>query len=164
MNDNKFETAIFAGGCFWGVEHHMKLAEGVISTEVGYIGGHVENPTYEQVCTSATGHAEAIRIVYDPTKTNFENLAKLFFEIHDPEQENRQGPDVGLQYRSEIFYLNEEQKQTAQKLINILDGKGYNVVTKLTSATTFYSAENYHQDYYKKTGKLPYCHFYKKRF
>jgi peptide methionine sulfoxide reductase msrA/msrB len=158
------ETAIFAGGCFWGVEHHMKNLHGVISTTVGYIGGNTENPTYEEVCQSYTGHAEAIKIVFDPKQVNYETITKLFFEIHDPEQVDRQGPDVGIQYRSEIFYLNETQKQIAQKLISELMQKGYNVATKLTKATEFYPAENYHQDYYRKTGKLPYCHFYKKKF
>ncbi|MDR2010057.1 MAG: peptide-methionine (S)-S-oxide reductase MsrA [Bacteroidales bacterium] len=158
------EEAIFAGGCFWGVEHHMKNIPGVLSATVGYIGGTTENPTYEEVCSSTTGHAEAIKVVYDANKTNFETLAKLFFEIHDPEQLNRQGPDIGIQYRSEIFYLNNEQKQIAQKLIDELKFKGYKIVTKLTKATKFYDAEGYHQNYYAKTGKLPYCHFYKKRF
>lgn len=161
---NNYETAIFAGGCFWGVEHHMKNLDGVISTTVGYIGGETENPTYEEVCGSYTGHAEAIKIVFDPQKVDYETVAKLFFEIHDPEHLDRQGPDVGIQYRSEIFYLDDSQKQTAQKLIDELKQKGYNVVTKLTEATEFYPAEDYHQDYYNKTGKLPYCHFYKKRF
>jgi peptide methionine sulfoxide reductase msrA/msrB len=158
------EVAIFAGGCFWGVEHHIKIAPGVLSTIVGYIGGTTENPTYEEVCSSVARHAEAVKVVYDADKTNFETLAKLFFEIHDPEQLDRQGPDAGIQYRSEIFYLNDEQKQIAQKLIDELKAKGYNVVTKLSKATQFYDAEDYHQDYYAKTGKLPYCHFYKKRF
>lgn len=163
-NNYNRDVAIFAGGCFWGIEHHMKLAKGVISTTVGYIGGDSENPTYQEVCSSITKHAEAIKIIYDPTLTNFETLAKLFFEIHDPEQENRQGPDVGIQYRSEIFYLNNTQKEISEKLISQLIQKGYKVVTKLTKATKFYEAEEYHQNYYAKSGMLPYCHFYKKRF
>ncbi len=160
----KTDTAIFAGGCFWGVEYYMQQARGVQSVESGYIGGHVDNPTYEQVCSHTTGHAEAVRIVFDPGKTNYEELAKLFFEIHDPTQVNRQGPDVGDQYRSEIFYLNEDQKKTAEKLVKILKDKGYNVATKVTKATTFWPAEGYHQDYYFRKGSTPYCHVYTKRF
>ena len=163
-NHKHIEEAIFAGGCFWGVEYYMKRAKGVISATVGYIGGNMENPTYEDVCSSQTGHAEAIRILFDPTLIHFETLAKLFFEIHDPEQENRQGPDVGEQYRSEIFYIGEQQREIAQKLIEELKQKGLQVVTKLTPATTFYPAENYHQNYYAKIGGHPYCHAYKKRF
>lgn len=158
------DIAIFAGGCFWGVEYYMKKAHGVKSVAVGYIGGDLENPTYENVCSSTTGHAEAIRINFDPSQTNYEKLAKLFFEVHDPGQTNGQGPDIGEQYRSEIFYIGEEQKETAKKLIKELKQKGVNVVTKLTAASTFYLAENYHQNYYEKTGGTPYCHTYKKRF
>lgn len=158
------DTAIFAGGCFWGVEYYMKKSEGVISTEVGYIGGHTNHPSYKEVCSHTTGHAEAIRIVFDPSKTNFETIARLFFEIHDPTELNRQGPDVGDQYRSEVFYLNEDQKQVAQKLVELLKQKGINAVTKVTKATTFWKAEDYHQDYYAKEGATPYCHRYVKRF
>ncbi len=162
--DSGYETAVFAAGCFWGVEHHMKLAKGVISTEVGYIGGKTENPTYKEVCYMNTGHAEAVKVVFDPNLITFEDLAKLFFEIHDPGQLNRQGPDVGDQYRSEIYYFNEAQKQTSQILIEILKSKGYSVVTKLSPATEFYPAEDYHQDYYQKSNSNPYCHFYQKKF
>jgi len=160
----KLETAIFAGGCFWGVEYHFQKAKGVISTTVGYTGGHKDNPTYEEVCSGKTGHIEAIKVVYDPSKTSYEEMAKLFFEIHDPTQVDRQGPDIGEQYRSVIFYQNEEQKKIAEKLIEILKEKGYKVATKLEPASTFWEAEDYHQDYYKKKGSLPYCHFYTKRF
>jgi peptide methionine sulfoxide reductase msrA/msrB len=160
----KNEKAIFAGGCFWGVEYYMQKAKGVISARVGYIGGQTKNPSYKEVCTHTTGHAEAVEITFDPSKTSFEDLAKLFFEIHDPTQVDRQGPDVGDQYRSEIFYLNDEQKATSEKLIKILEEKGYNVATKLTKATEFYEAEDYHQDYYDHKGSLPYCHGYVKRF
>ena len=158
------DTAIFAGGCFWGVEYYMKKSEGVISTEVGYIGGHTNHPAYKEVCSHTTGHAEAIRIVFDPARTTFETIARLFFEIHDPTQLNRQGPDVGDQYRSEVFYLSEDQKQVAEKLIGLLKQKGINAVTKVTKATTFWKAEDYHQDYYTKEGATPYCHRYVKRF
>lgn len=158
------DTAIFASGCFWGTEHWLKKQEGVISTEVGYIGGHVDNPTYEQVCGKKTGHAEAVRVVYDPQIVTYKTLAILFFETHDPTQANGQGPDIGDQYRSEIFYTNEKQKETAKELIKILRKKGFNVVTKVTKATEFWRGEEYHQDYYSKKGQTPYCHFYTKRF
>ncbi len=161
--ENKTDTAIFAGGCFWGVEYYMQQAPGVISTEVGYIGGHIKNPTYEEVCSHTTGFAESVRIIFDPSKTSYEKLARLFFDIHDPTQVNRQGPDVGDQYRSEIFYLNQNQKMTAEKLIGLLKDKGYKVATKVKPATKFWKAEKYHQDYYKKEGGTPYCHFFVKR-
>lgn len=158
------QRAYFAGGCFWGVEHLFKDVKGVISTDVGYMGGHTSNPTYNEVCRGTTGHAETMEVVFDPTMTNFETLAKLFFEIHDPTQVDRQGPDIGDQYRSVVFYTNEEQKKTAEKLVKILEDKGLNVATEITEANDFWLAENYHQDYYQKTGKRPYCHVYKKRF
>jgi len=158
------EKAYFAGGCFWGTEYMLKKTEGVISVRVGYMGGHTVNPTYQQVCEGGTGHAETAEVVFDPTKTNYEKLARLFFEIHDPTQRNRQGPDVGEQYRSAIFYLDDTQKQIAAKLIDILKSKGYDVVTELSKAGTFWQAEDYHQDYYDHNGKQPYCHFYQKRF
>jgi len=158
------EVAYFAGGCFWGVEYLMRKAPGVILTEVGYAGGRTENPTYEQVCAHNTGHAEAVKVVFDPVVVSYETLAKLFFEIHDPTQVDRQGPDVGDQYRSEIFFTSPEQKATAEKLISILRGKGYKVATKVEPAGTFYRAEEYHQDYYDRRGSRPYCHAYTKRF
>ena len=162
--EQKKARAIFAGGCFWGVEYYFQNAPGVLSATVGYTGGNVENPTYKQVCGDQTGHAEAIEVVYDPAKTNYEKLAKLFFEIHDFTQLNRQGPDVGSQYRSGIYYLDEEQKKTAEKLIELLKQKGYDVKTEIKPAGTFWPAEDYHQDYYQKNGKSPYCHIYKKIF
>jgi peptide methionine sulfoxide reductase msrA/msrB len=158
------ERAIFASGCFWGTEYHLQRAPGVISTTVGYTGGHVDNPTYKQVCTDKTGHAEAVEVVYDPTKTNYETLAKLFFETHDFTQLNRQGPDIGRQYRSEVFYLSDEQKQVAERLVQTLREKGYDVKTAVTPASRFWPAEDYHQDYYNKTQKTPYCHIYRRIF
>ncbi len=156
--------ALFASGCFWGTEYHFQRAPGVLSTTVGYTGGHVENPTYKQVCTGRTGHAETTEVIYDPTKITYEELAKLFFETHDFTQLNRQGPDIGPQYRSAIFYLNEDQKKTAEELIQILRKKGFDVKTEVTPAGKFWPAEDYHQDYYNKTGKTPYCHIYRKIF
>lgn len=158
------ETAIFAGGCFWGVEYYMKKIPGVLSVESGYIGGHKENPTYEEVCRKNTGHAEAVRIVFDKKKTDYETLAKTFFEIHDPTQKNGQGPDIGEQYRSEVFYTNDKQKEITEKLIQQLRDRGYKVVTAVTPATKFWEAEDYHQNYYNRKGSLPYCHGYTKRF
>lgn len=160
----KTETAFFAGGCFWGVEHLMQEQDGVIDAVSGYIGGDVKNPTYREVCSGKTGHAEAVKVTFDPRKTDFRTLAKYFFEIHDPEQIDRQGPDIGSQYRSEIFYTNEKQKEISEELIMILIKKGYDVATEATPAGEFYEAEQYHQDYYEKTGKRPYCHGYTKRF
>lgn len=158
------ETAVFAGGCFWGVEHLMAQVPGVESVESGYTGGHVAHPSYEQVCTGTTGHAEAVRVTYDPEQTSYETLARLFLEIHDPTQEGGQGPDLGDQYRSEIFYATPDQRRTAEKLLGILRDKGYRVATRITPLETFWPAEAYHQDYYERKGTLPYCHRYTKRF
>ncbi|HZL09314.1 MAG TPA: bifunctional methionine sulfoxide reductase B/A protein [Prolixibacteraceae bacterium] len=158
------DTAIFAGGCFWGVEYYMHKAPGVISTEVGYIGGHGSKPTYEEVCSHKTGYAEAVRIVFDPKKTNYENVTKLFFEIHDPTQVDRQGPDIGDQYRSAVFFLNMDQKKIADNLIEQLKVKGLKVATRVVPATKFWKAEEYHQQYYIKENGTPYCHRYVKRF
>lgn len=160
----KTEKAYFAGGCFWGVEYYFQKEEGVISTQVGYMGGHTSNPTYKEVCSGTTGHAEAMEVVYDPAVTDFEKLARLFFETHDPTQMNRQGPDIGDQYRSAIFYVGDEQKKIAEKLIVLLEENGYKVATELAPADTFWDAEDYHQDYYMNNGKQPYCHAYQERF
>jgi peptide methionine sulfoxide reductase msrA/msrB len=163
-SEPKTVKAYFAGGCFWGVEYYMQKAPGVISTTVGYMGGHTEHPTYKEVCTGTTGHAETAEIVFDPSKTSYETLARLFFEIHDPTQVNRQGPDVGDQYRSEIFFTDASQKQTIEKLIGLLTEKGFKVATQLAPAGPFWKAEDYHQDYYANNGHTPYCHGYTKRF
>jgi len=148
------EEAIFAGGCFWGVEYQFQQVEGVISATSGYTGGHVQGPTYEQVCTGRTGHAEAVRVTFDPQRVSYEQLARLFFEIHDPTQLDRQGPDAGTQYRSAVFYRDERQKDTAEKLIAELRANGYNVATKVSAASEFFAAEDYHQDYFTtRSGK-----------
>lgn len=160
----QINEAIFAGGCFWGVEHYFKDVNGVISVTSGYTGGHTANPTYKAVCTGTTGHAEAVRVVFDPNRVSYEQLAKLFFEIHDPTQLNRQGPDSGTQYRSAVFYIGDEQKQAAEKLIAQLRANGYNVVTQVAAATAFYAAEDYHQDYLNKHPERPVCHTRVERF
>lgn len=164
LNVNDTEEAIFAAGCFWGVEYYLKKLPGVLKVESGYIGGHTKHPTYEQVCSGTTGHYEAVRVIYDPSKISYEELTKYFFEIHDPTQTNGQGPDHGQQYLSVVFYYDEEQKNIASKLINQLEKLGYRIATKLLPVSTFWRAETYHQDYYQKTGKQPYCHHYEKKF
>ncbi len=164
VSEEKLEKAYFAGGCFWGVEYYFQSFEGVILTQVGYMGGKLQNPTYDEVCAGETGHYETTQVIYDPTKTDFEELAKLFFQIHDPTQVNGQGHDIGKQYHSAIFYINDAQKQIAEKLIKILNLKGYKVATKLIKAGRFWKAESYHQHYYLKTEKYPYCHSFVKRF
>ena len=158
------ETAYLASGCFWGTEYHLQKMPGVLSTTVGYTGGTVKNPSYKEVCTGRTGHAEAAKVVFDPSKVSYREIVKMYFETHDPTQVDRQGPDIGTQYRSEIFYLNENQRKVAEELIGVLESKGLDVATGITPASEFYEAENYHQDYYKHNGKTPYCHIYTRRF
>jgi peptide methionine sulfoxide reductase msrA/msrB len=157
------QEAIFAGGCFWGIEEAMRSRRGVIRTTAGYTGGVTPNPAYDDVKTGTTGHAEAVRVVFDPRRTSFARLARLFFEIHDPTQVDRQGPDVGPQYRSAIFYRSEHQRRTAEKLISTLRARGYRVATSLERAATFHPAEEYHQQWVKKNGRQP-CAHYTKRF
>jgi peptide methionine sulfoxide reductase msrA/msrB len=164
VSQNKMETAYFANGCFWGTEYYFSKSPGVISTTVGYTGGSKESPTYKDVCTGKTGHAETVEVIFDPSITSFEVLAKLFFEIHDFTQVNRQGPDIGNQYRTEIFYTTDEQKNVSESLIKLLTERGYKVATKVTKAAKFWKAEDYHQDYYDKNGSSPYCHIRKKIF
>lgn len=152
------EEAILAGGCFWGVEYYVKQIPGVLKVESGYIGGHVVEPSYEQVCSGSTGHYEAVRVIFDKAHTNYYAIIKRFFEIHDPTQADGQGPDLGRQYASAIFYFDEAQNQTAESLIDVLEKKSYRVATQLLPAQIFWPAESYHQNYYAKHPKLPYCH------
>jgi len=161
----KEKFAYFAGGCFWGVEYHFEKLKGVLSATSGYMGGKTDNPTYQQVSYENTGHLEVVEIKYNPKEVSYETLAKLFFEIHDPTQANGQGPDIGEQYKSAIFYNTDGEKTIIQNLIKILKNKKYKVVTKLIKTETqFWDAEEYHQNYYKKHNKKPYCHAYTKRF
>lgn len=156
-----YEKAILAGGCFWGMEELLRGVEGVVKTQVGYTGGDVANPTYELISTGLTGHAEAVEVTFDPQKISYENLLKFFFTIHDPTTLNRQENDVGTQYRSEIFYFSEAQKNTAQKVIAAANNSGVfkkPVTTALSKAKTFYAAEEYHQDYLQKNPYGYTCH------
>lgn len=156
--------AVFAGGCFWGVEDFFLKQVGVMETTVGYTGGHKPYPTYKDICYTPTGHVEAIEVIYDPSKVTYRELAKLFFEIHDPTQTNGQGPDLGEQYLSKVFYENESQRETAGELIGILREKGFDVATDVDRVVAFWPAEDYHQEYYAGNGKTPYCHGYVSRF
>ena len=158
------DTAYFASGCFWGTEYHFMKAKGVLKTAVGYMGGKTERPTYNEVCTGQTGHAETTEVIFDPAKTNYEEMVKLFFETHDFTQVNGQGPDIGNQYRSVIFYTSEEQKTIAEKYKNILAEKGFRVATILEVAPIFWKGEEYHQGYYERKNGTTYCHVYRKIF
>lgn len=158
------EEAIVAGGCFWGVEHFLKMLPGVLKVESGYTGGHILEPSYDQVCAGTSGHYEAVRVVYDKALVDYEQVLKRFFEIHDPTQVNGQGPDLGHQYQSAVFYYNADQQEIVQQLINQLRKKGLQVATKLVPVQVFWPAEEYHQDYYHKHHKTPYCHRLEKRF
>ena len=153
------ELATFAAGCFWGVEADFRNIPGVVDTVVGYTGGKTKNPTYRQVCSHTTGHAEAVQVTFDPEKISFERLVKAFFDLHDPTTPNRQGPDVGSQYRSAIFYHNDDQKQTAEAVKDELgrsEKYRYPIVTEIVPAAPFYMAEDYHQRYYEKHS-IRYC-------
>ena len=154
-NDAENKKAVFAAGCFWGVESTFQQMDGVKSTTVGYIGGKVKNPSYELVCTGLTGHAEAVEIEYNPNEVSFEKLLDIFFELHDPTTLNRQGPDIGTQYRSAAYFSNDDEKQIIESKINSLNESGKfksRIVTEIEAISDFYNAEDYHQDYYKKRG------------
>lgn len=160
MNDKKTETAIFAGGCFWCTEAFFTDLKGVEKVVSGYIGGKTENPTYKEVCEGYTGHAEAIKITFNPDEVAYEDLLEIFFATHDPTTLNRQGADVGTQYRSEIFYMDDAQKAAAENFIKLLTDQNIfdkKIVTKVSAASTFYPAEDYHQDYYALNPNQPYC-------
>jgi peptide-methionine (S)-S-oxide reductase len=155
------EKATFGAGCFWGVQREFNKVNGVINTTVGYMGGSLKNPTYEDVCTNKTGHAEVIHIEYDPSVVSYEGLLDVFWGIHDPTQKNRQGPDIGVQYRSVIFYHNDEQKNIAEKSRQELEQSGkYSkpIATDITKSDVFYKAEEYHQNYLEKN-KASSCRF-----
>lgn len=156
--------AYFAGGCFWGVEYYLQKLDGVKEVISGFMGGHVKNPSYYEVVRSDTGHLETVEVIYDKNKISYEELAKAFFEIHDPTQTNGQGPDIGKQYLSAIFVNNEEERKTVVRLIEQLESKGYKVATKIKEKSEFYPADESHQNYYEKKGSKPYCHGYVKRF
>ena len=158
------KQAYFAAGCFWGVEYHFEKLKGVNSAISGYMGGDVSNADYHSVCTGTTGHLEVVKIEYDSKIVSYEELLKLFFEIHDFTQTNGQGPDIGSQYLSAIYYENESEKEIIDDVIHMLIDKGFKVATSLYEIVPFYEAEDYHQDYYERHQKVPYCHSYKKIF
>jgi peptide-methionine (S)-S-oxide reductase len=151
-----YEHATFGAGCFWGVEEAFRVLPGVVLTAVGYSGGHTKNPSYESVCTNTTGHAEVVDLSYDPSVISYESLLKKFWDIHDPTTLNRQGPDIGSQYRSVIFYHNDNQREIAEQMKKLLqESKKFfpkTVVTEIVPASTFYRAEEYHQRYFEKRG------------
>jgi len=160
VEESHFEKAAFAAGCFWGVEAAFRQVPGVVETKVGYTGGHTDHPTYEQVCTDRTGHAEAVEVTYDPDRVSYQDLLRVFWEIHDPTTPNRQGPDVGSQYRSAIFFHGGEQKRMAEESRAALDRSGRfrrPIVTEILPAQTFWRAEEYHQRYLEKHGRAS-CH------
>lgn len=152
------ERGYFAGGCFWGVEHFLEQIPGVVDVESGYMGGAKDVPTYEEVSSGDTGHAETVRVTFDPKKVSYEAVAKRFFEIHDPTEVDRQGPDIGTQYRSAVFVTGPEQRAVVEGLIARLKANGYAVATTIDDAGSFWPAEEYHQNYYVRTRKEPYCH------
>lgn len=156
--------AYFAGGCFWGVEHYLEQLDGVLAVESGYMGGQVENPSYEDVLSKKSGHFEAVRVRFEPAKVGFAEIARLFFEIHDPTQADGQGPDIGPQYRSAVFATDQGQVRISNQLMGQLRARGLDVATQLLPAQTFWPAEDYHQDYYQKKGGQPYCHRRVRRF
>jgi methionine-S-sulfoxide reductase len=156
--------AYFAEGCFWGAEYWLEKQEGVISAVSGYAGGNVESPTYRQVSSGRTGHVETVEVTYDPKVISYDKLVKVFFNTHDFTQTDGQGPDIGSQYLSVIFYTSEAQRLIALKIKQQLIDKGYKVATEIKKATGFYPAEAYHQDYYEHKGTKPYCHIYEDKF
>jgi peptide-methionine (S)-S-oxide reductase len=161
QSSQQYPAATFAGGCFWGTEYVFQQVPGVESTAVGFMGGRVDNPTYKQICYTDTNHAEVVQLRYDPDQISYEKLVKVFFKTHDPTTLNRQGPDVGTQYRSAIFYHDDQQKQTAEKVKTTFDASGKfknPIVTEIAPAKEFWKAEDYHQDYFEKNPNHPACH------
>ncbi|MEJ2489007.1 MAG: bifunctional methionine sulfoxide reductase B/A protein [Sulfurovaceae bacterium] len=162
--DKGLKEAYFAGGCFWGVEYYLEKMEGVKDVISGYMGGATKDPTYQEVCEGDTGHIESVKVIYDSSLISYKELAKHFFEVHDPTQVGRQGPDVGEQYISAVFVDDANERATIKELIGLLEKKGYKIATKIYDKTEFYEAEEYHQDYYERHKKEPYCHRIIKRF
>jgi peptide-methionine (S)-S-oxide reductase len=161
MND-RTQTAVFGGGCFWCTEAVFERLDGVISVMPGYAGGTLKNPTYRQVCTGKTGHAEVVQVEYDPTRVPYRNLLTVFFATHDPTSLNRQGADVGTEYRSVVFYTTEDQKLQAHAYIeelNASDPRGNPIVTEVSPLNVFYPAEDYHREYFRNNSELTYCQF-----
>lgn len=164
IKDENLSYAYFAGGCFWGVEYYLQKLNGVKEVISGFMGGHIKNPSYYEVVRSNTGHLEAVEVIYDSNVISYEEIAKTFFEIHDPTQTNGQGPDIGEQYLSAVFISSEEEREIVETLIEKLEANGYRVATKILNSSEFYAADESHQDYYDKKGSEPYCHGYVKRF
>ncbi len=165
-NNSQYKKAYFASGCFWGTEYWFEQQEGVFNATSGYMGGHTQDPSYPEICGKQTGHLETVEVTYDPTVISFEILCKVFFETHNPEQMDGQGPDIGPQYLSAVFTNNLKEEDTVQTLINQLEDKGMNIATMIKDANEhkFYKAEEEHQNYYKLRNSTPYCHVYTKRF
>ncbi len=165
-SEDKYKKAYFSAGCFWGVEYWFQKTNGVFDANSGYMGGDTTNPTYRDICYKETGHLETVEVIYNPKEVSFEELCRLFFEIHNPEQIDGQGPDIGSQYLSAIFTNDNEEEEVATKLINQLEAKGMKIATMLKDANEhiFYIAEKEHQNYYKLRNSKPYCHSYTKRF
>lgn len=158
------DEAILAGGCFWGIQYFFDHWPGILKTEVGYTGGSSSSPSYTEVCSGASGHYEAIRVVYDASQLDYQQVIQYFFNIHDPTQADGQGPDRGHQYQSAVFYYDDHQKQTAVHTMDLLKNRGYHVVTRLLPVDVFWLAESDHQHYYDQHAKVPYCHRYENRF
>lgn len=150
------ETATFAGGCFWCIDAVFKEVDGVMDTEVGYAGGHVEDPSYREVCTGETGHAESVQVEFDPSEVSYRELLDVFFEVHDPTTRNREGPDIGPQYRSAVFYHSEEQEEAVREKIGELESEGLDVVTEVEPLEKFHPAGEEHQDFHEKNPEHPY--------
>ncbi|MGF1637664.1 MAG: peptide-methionine (S)-S-oxide reductase MsrA [Cyclobacteriaceae bacterium] len=162
INTEKLETVTLGSGCFWCTEAIFENLRGVATVESGYAGGHVDNPTYRQVCDGTTGHAEVIQLTFDPELITFDEILEVFWQTHDPTTLNRQGADVGTQYRSVVFYHNEKQKELAEKYKKQLDAEGVwsdPIVTEISPLSNYYKAEDYHQEYFRLNGSQPYCSF-----